>query len=77
MFLCGMLSGFLIRKKTIFHSSLIVGLGVVFSYLISNTNLNDYTLIFHGAMTGFILGGVGGGCILLVRKLKDLKNKEL
>lgn len=68
MFLCGCLSGFLIHKNSIIHSSLAVALGVMFTYLVSGINQNEYILLLEGVLTGAILGGIGGGTTLMVRK---------
>lgn len=75
MFWCGCLTGFLIHRKTIFHASLAVALGVIFSYLMSKTSLNDYILILQGTLMGIVLGGIGGGATLMVRKLLRSKRK--
>lgn len=61
IFLCGCLTGFLIHKNSIFHSSLAVALGVMFTYLISGINQNEYILLLEGVLTGAVLGGIGGG----------------
>lgn len=68
MFLCGCLAGFLIHKNSIIHSSLAVALGVMFTYLVSGINQNEYILLLEGVLTGAVLGGIGGGTTLMVRK---------
>ncbi|EJB9274869.1 hypothetical protein MXH19_004343, partial [Salmonella enterica] len=68
MLLCGCLTGFLIHKKSIFHSSLAVALGVMFTYLVSGINQNEYILLLEGVLTGAVLGGIGGAGALMVRK---------
>ncbi|CBG90776.1 hypothetical protein K7R23_05980 [Citrobacter rodentium NBRC 105723 = DSM 16636] len=68
MFLCGCLTGFLIHKNSIFHSSLAVALGVMFTYLVSGIGQNEYILLLEGALTGAVLGGIGGGGALIIRK---------
>ncbi|HDR2751907.1 TPA: hypothetical protein QCJ76_000446 [Enterobacter asburiae] len=74
MFWCGCLTGFLIHKHSVFHASLAVALGVMFTYLISGLSPNEYILLLEGVSTGAVLGGIGGGCALMVRKLRNLKN---
>ncbi|EAA7242772.1 hypothetical protein FNH63_08965 [Salmonella enterica subsp. salamae] len=68
MFLCGCLTGFLIHKNSIFHSSLAVALGVMFTYLVSGINQNEYILLLEGVLTGAVLGGIGGAFVLLIRR---------
>lgn len=75
MFWCGCLIGFLIHKNSIFHASLAVALGVMFTYLISGMSPNEYILLLEGVLTGAVLGGIGGGCVLMVRKLRCLRRK--
>ena len=67
MFLCGCLTGFLIHKNSVFHSSVAVALGVAFTYLVSGINQNEYILLLEGVLTGAVLGGVGGGGALIIR----------
>lgn len=69
MFLCGYLTGFLVHKKSLFHSSLAVASGVMFTYLVSGVNQNEYLLLLEGVLTGAGLGAIGGACALMVRKL--------
>lgn len=69
MFFCGLLVGFLLYRHSIIHSSLSVALGVIFTYLISGIGPHDCFLIIEGALTGAFLGGIGGGCALIARKL--------
>lgn len=68
MFFCGCLVGFLLHRNSIFHASISVALGVIFTYMISGVGPNDGILIVEGALTGAFLGGVGGGCTLIARK---------
>uniref|UniRef100_UPI0016530014 hypothetical protein n=1 Tax=Serratia marcescens TaxID=615 RepID=UPI0016530014 len=75
MFLGGCLIGCLINKNAVFHASLAVALGVIFTFLISGVSSNDYAIIFHNSIAGVILGGAGGGVVLIVRKLCHLKSK--
>lgn len=75
MFWCGCLAGYLINKHIILHASLAVALGVVFTYLLSGLNPNQYGLLFQGTLTGAILGGMGGGCTQIVSRLKHSRKK--
>lgn len=70
MFWCGCLAGYLIHKNSVLHASLSVVLGVIFTYLLSGVNPNEYILLLEGIITGAVLGGVGGGCALILRKLR-------
>lgn len=76
LFWCGCIAGHLIQKKSIFHSSLVVALGVMYTFLLSGVGPNDYILLLEGISTGAALGGIGGGCTLIVRKLRHSKSKK-
>lgn len=68
MFFCGLLIGLLIYKNSIFHASVAVALGVLFTYLVSGVSQSEYILLLEGVLTGAVLGGIGGGVALVVRK---------
>lgn len=69
MFWCGCLMGYLIQEKSIFHASLSVAIGVLFTYLLSGIIPNDFVMVFEGILTGAVLGGIGGGSTQIVRKI--------
>ncbi|WP_238929147.1 hypothetical protein [Citrobacter sp. R56] len=74
MFWCGCLAGYLIHKNSIFHASLAVALGVMFTYLLSGVNSDEYILLLESVLTGAVLGGIGGGCAVLARKFRSKGN---
>lgn len=61
--------GYLIQEKSIFHASLSVAIGVLFTYLLSGITPNDFVMVFDGILTGAVLGGNGGGSTQIVRKI--------
>ena len=75
MFWCGFLMGFLIHKNSIFHASLAVALGVMFTYLISGMSPNEYILLLEGVLTGAVLGGFGGAVALILRKFRYMRGQ--
>lgn len=68
MIVCGGWVGYSLQKNAILHSSLSVALGVIFTYLISGVSLDAYIYILKFTAIGFVLGGLGGGLGLMVRK---------
>ncbi|WP_245939516.1 hypothetical protein [Yokenella regensburgei] len=73
MFLCGCLTGYLLHKNSVLHSSLAVALGVIFTYLVSGVSSDECIYIFKGAMAGLFLGGMGGGSMIILRKFLNDK----
>lgn len=73
MILCGGFVGYFLRKKTFFHSSLSVALGVIFTYLVSGVSSGAYIYVLKVTIIGFILGGIRGGLGLMIRKILYVK----
>lgn len=68
---CGGIMSYLVHKNSVFHASLAVALGVAFSYFLSGVSIIEYSYFIRNVMAGFVLGGIGGAVVLLIRKLRS------
>lgn len=72
MFLCGFFIGFFIHRNSIIHAALATALGGAGAYLVSGISLSEYILFIKGGLAGFVIGAIGGGGAVIVRKYRWL-----